>query len=393
MAELEKNKLIIIHYSEISLKKGNRGFFERSLKMNIQAALKDVPGVDPRFDFGRFLIFLQENVPIDVVVGRLKKVIGIAHFCVAQQGSPDLDELTEQVYKEFQNYEFESFRIDTRRADKKFAYNSVEINQHVGGRILHGMNKKVDLSNPELTCFIEIFNKRVYYYFEKVPSIRGLPVGSSGKVVSLLSAGIDSPVASYKMMTRGCKVIFVHFHSFPFTDKSSYYNVINLAQQLTEYQYNSRLYLTPLAKIQQAIIPNVHPKFRLILYRRMMLRIAELISQKENAKALITGDSVGQVASQTLENIAAISQAVNIPIMRPLVGMDKESIINDARKLGTFNTSIEPFDDCCSYLVPKNPETKAKLIQVLEAEQKIGNVSDLVWEAINETEKKSLSFP
>lgn len=393
MAELEKNKLIIIHYSEISLKKGNRGFFERSLKMNIQAALKDVPGVDPRFDFGRFLIFLQENVPIDVVVGRLKKVIGIAHFCVAQQGSPDLDELTEQVYKEFQNYEFESFRIDTRRADKKFAYNSVEINQHVGGRIFHGMNKKVDLSNPELTCFIEIFNKRVYYYFEKVPSIRGLPVGSSGKVVSLLSAGIDSPVASYKMMTRGCKVIFVHFHSFPFTDKSSYYNVINLAQQLTEYQYNSRLYLTPLAKIQQAIIPNVHPKFRLILYRRMMLRIAELISQKENAKALITGDSVGQVASQTLENIAAISQAVNIPIMRPLVGMDKESIINDARKLGTFNTSIEPFDDCCSYLVPKNPETKAKLIQVLEAEQKIGNVSDLVWEAINETEKKSLSFP
>jgi tRNA uracil 4-sulfurtransferase len=393
VADIEKNKLIIIHYSEISLKKGNRGFFERSLKMNILEALDDIPGVDPRFDFGRFLLHMEKNVPIDIVVERLKKVIAIAHFCVAQQGSADLDELSEQVYKEFQHYEFESFRIDTRRADKKFPHNSVEINQYVGGKVFHGMNKKVDLSNPDVTCFIEIFNKRVYYYFEKVPSIRGLPVGSSGKVVSLLSAGIDSPVASYKIMTRGCKVIFVHFHSFPFTDKASYYNAITLAQHLTEYQYKSKLYLTPLAKIQQAIIPNVHPKFRLILYRRMMLRIAEIIALKEKAKALITGDSVGQVASQTLENIAAISQAVNIPILRPLIAMDKESIIDEARALGTFNTSIEPFDDCCSYLVPKNPETRAKLEQVLEAEQNIGDIKELVWEAINETEKKTLSFP
>ena len=389
----QKNKIIIVHYSEISLKKGNRGFFEKTLKRNILDALKDVPGIDPRFDFGRFIIYMAPKSPVDLVIERMKKVIGIAHFCVGYQGSDNLEELGEEIFQEFHKYEFDSFRIDARRADKNFPYNSVEINQSVGARVFHGMNKKVDLNNPELTCFVEIFNKRVYYYFEKTAAIRGLPTGSSGKVVSLLSAGIDSPVASYKMMTRGCKVIFVHFHSFPFTDKASVYNTISLAEHLTQYQYGSHLYLVPLAKIQQAIIPNVHPKFRLIMYRRMMLRIAEKIAYKENAKALVTGDSVGQVASQTLDNIAAISQAVSIPIFRPLVGLDKEQIIAEARALGTFETSIEPFDDCCSYLVPKNPETRAKMDEVLEAEKNIGDIEALVREAIRETELKKLHFP
>lgn len=387
------DKLIIVHYSEISLKKGNRGFFERTLKKNIHEALGDVKGVEPRFDFGRFLLYMEPETPVDLVVDRLKDVIGIAHFSVARQGSDNLDELAEQVLSDIKQYQFSSFKIDTRRADKNFPYNSVEINTHVGARVVEVLGKKVDLTNPELTCTIEIFNKRVYFYFEKIAAIRGLPVGSSGKVISLLSAGIDSPVASYRMMTRGCKVAFVHFHSFPFTDKASYNNAISLANQLTRFQYNSHIYLAPLAKIQQVIIPNAHPKLRLILYRRMMLRIAEVIAKKENARALVTGDSVGQVASQTLENIAAISQAVSIPILRPLVGMDKDSIIEDARIIGTFDTSIEPFDDCCSYLVPKNPETRAKMDEVLAAEKNLGDIEKLVREAVAETEMKTLTFP
>lgn len=384
---------IIIHYSEISLKGGNRGFFERMLKLNLLHALKEFPGVQPHFDFGRFLLDLPDDVPLETVVERIKSVIGIAHFSVAYRGDKDVEVLKEQVYEGIKNYSFDSFRIKARRADKSFYLNSTQINQIVGARVVEGMKKKVDLKNPELTCHIEIFNNKVYFYFERHQGIRGLPVGSSGKVVSLLSAGIDSPVASYRMMTRGCKVIFVHFHSFPFTEKTSYYNAISLAKMLTKYQYNSHIYLIPLAQIQQAIIPNAPAKLRLILYRRMMLRLAEKVAEKEKAKALVTGDSVGQVASQTLENIAAISQAVTIPILRPLVGLDKESIIEQAREIGTFNTSIEPCEDSCSYLVPKNPETKAKLVQVLAAEEKIGDIERLAWQALKETEMVKLYFP
>ena len=346
--------------------------------MNIQDALRDIPGVDPRFDFGRFLLFMEENVPIDTVVERLKSVIGIAHFCVAQQGSPNIDELSEQVYKEIQNYDFESFRIETRRADKRFPFNSMEIDKHVGARVFHGMKKKVVLKNPDLTCFIEIFNKRVYYYFEKIPAIRGLPVGSSGKVVSLLSAGIDSPVASYRIMTRGCKVVFVHFHSFPFTDKASYYNAISLAQQLTKYQNNSHIYMSPLAKIQQAIIPNALPKYRLLLYRRMMLRIAEIISHKEKAKALITGDSVGQVASQTPENIVICRSLTDKYIISPLIGYNKDDIMRYAQMIGTYAPSTcDGTDDCCVMYLPKHPVLKGEINKAKEFMEKIDDNSEV----------------
>lgn len=363
------------------------------LKLNLLHALKDFPGVQPHFDFGRFLLDLPEDIPIDEIIDRVKSVIGIAHFSVAYRGSDDIEVLKEQVYDKIKNYSFESFRIKARRADKSFYLNSTQINEIVGARVVRSLHKKVDLKNPALTCHIEIFNNKVYFYFERHQGIRGLPVGSSGKVVSLLSAGIDSPVASYRMMTRGCKVIFVHFHSFPFTEKTSYYNAISLAKMLTKYQYRSHIYLIPLAQIQQAIIPNAPAKLRLILYRRMMLRLAEAVAQKEKAKALVTGDSVGQVASQTLENIAAISQAVTIPILRPLVGLDKESIIEQAKGIDTFKTSIEPCEDSCSYLVPKNPETKAKIAQVLAAEEKIGDIRTLTWEALKQTEMIILSYP
>lgn len=386
-------KSILIHYSEIALKKGNREFFEQSLKRNIQLALKDLPRQNLKQQFGRFLLTLSNDVEVDEIIERLKNVIGIANFSIAYAGANNINALKDQIYEKLAKLNFNTFRIKTQRSDKDYPLTSVQINRIVGERIHVGLNKAVDLTEPDLTCTIEIFNHKIFYHFNRLDGRKGLPIGSSGKVVSLLSSGIDSPVASYRMMTRGCKVILVHFHSFPFTDKSSYHNAITLATRLTRFQNTTYLYLLPLAQIQQAIIEKAAPKLRLLLYRRMMFRIAELIARKEKAKALVTGESVGQVASQTLENIAVISEVVSLPVLRPLIGMDKETIIEQAKEIGTFQTSIEPYDDCCSFLVPRNPETKATIPAVTFEESKIEDWQDLISEAIAAAELKKLEFP
>jgi thiamine biosynthesis protein ThiI len=391
--QTENNIFIIIHYSEIALKKGNRGFFEARLRESIQKALRGIPGGNVKMDFGRFILSLPSDSPVKEIIHRLKNVIGIAHFSVAHFGDSNIEILREQIYEKLEKVRFDSFKIATRRADKQYPLTSVQVNQIVGERIFTGLNKSVDLHNPELTCNIEIFNRQVFFYFDRNKGIRGLPIGSSGRVVSLLSSGIDSPVASFRMMTRGCRIIFVHFHSFPFTDKSSYHNAIKLANQLTKYQYNSRLYLVPLVKVQEAIIMQAPPKLRLILYRRMMFRIAETIARKERAKALVTGESLGQVASQTVENITAISNVVALPVLRPLIGVDKEWIIEQAKAIDTFAISTEPYDDCCSYLVPKNPETHARLDDVQAAENNIENWQELIRDAVRETELKKMEYP
>ncbi len=391
--EKSPGRVIIVHHSEIALKKGNRSFFESRLRTNIKQSLRDVPGVDVRIDFGRFLIYLEDFVDIDLVVQRLKQVIGIASFKVAFKGSSDPEILKEQVFDKVKHLQFESFRVDTRRADKQFPFKSVEVNQIVGARIHTAMKKRVDLKNAQLVVNIEIFNKQVFYAVDSYPGERGLPVGSTGKVVSMLSAGIDSPVSSFRMMKRGCQVIFVHFHSYPFTEKSSVYNAIELARKLTVYQNHSKVYIVPLGDVQKEIIIASPPKLRVVMYRRMMFRLAERIAQKEGARAIITGESLGQVASQTLENIAAISEVVDMPVLRPLIGMEKEEIIRSSRQIGLFEISIEPCADSCSYLVPQRPETKARPEQVHAAEEKMGDWQALLDRALQETEVEQLDFP
>ena len=386
-------KVIIIHHSEITLKKGNRGFFETRLRNNIRHALKDISGTRVKMDYGRFLLYYPEEADEQLVLARLKNVVGTSHLRIAHQGSSDIDKLKEHIYQTIKEKKFDSFRIDTRRADKDFPHNSVEINRMVGAHIQANTGAKVDLSDrADLTVTIEIFNKQVFYSVESVAGLRGLPIGSTGKVVSLLSAGIDSPVSSHIIMTRGCHVVFVHFHSFPFTEKTSVYNAINITELLTRYQYHSTLYIVPLAEIQRHIIAQAPTKLRIILYRRMMFRLAESIAKRERARALVTGESLGQVASQTLENIGAIADAVTLPVLRPLVGMNKDMIVKQARQLGTYEISTEPHDDCCSYLVPKNPETKAKLDEVLAAEQNL-MWPELLKESLHETEIRKLRFP
>ncbi|MBN2013268.1 tRNA 4-thiouridine(8) synthase ThiI [candidate division KSB1 bacterium] len=388
-----KNKIIIIHYSEIGLKKGNRKFFEQKLKDNILFALSDFEEKQVILDFGRVLLLMPYETLMDEIVERIRKIPGIAHFSVAKQGSTDIGILKQQIFDDVKDRQFTTFRVETKRTDKQFPMRSMDINKEVGAVIHMELNKPVDLKNAEFVVHIEIYNQKVFYYFDRTEGTRGLPVGSSGNVVSMLSSGIDSPVASYKMMCRGCRVIFVHYHSFPFTDKTSYYNALKLAEQLTQYQLRTKIYFISLADIQQAIIERAPTKLRLILYRRMMYRLAERIAAKERAKALITGESVGQVASQTLDNIAAISQAVTMPVLRPLIGMDKESIVLEAKSIGTFSTSIEPYDDCCSFLVPRNPETHAKMHEVLAAEESISNWQELIEQALMQIEMKYMVFP
>ena len=388
-------KKVIIHYSELGLKKRNRKFFEHHLKNNIQQALADLslPADSLKIDFGRFILNLPENAPLATINARLREIIGIAHFNIAFNGNPDVHLLKEQILKKLEQEDFNTFCIDTRRADKQFPFTSVEVNQIVGEHIHRALNKSVQLKDPDLRCIIEIYNQKVFFSYQRMPGLRGLPVRSSGKVVSLLSAGIDSPVASFRMMTRGCQVVPVHFHSFPFTDKRSYYNAIELTRQLTRFQYQTRLYLVPLVRLQEAIIAHAPAKWRLLLYRRMMFRIAERIALKEKAKALITGESLGQVASQTLENIAAVSAVATLPVLRPLIGLDKETIIQQAKTIGTFRTSTEPFDDCCSLLVPPNPETKASASTLENTENNIENWTALLEEALEKTEVKKFHFP
>ena len=392
-AALCETKFIIIHYNEIGIKKGNRGFFERQLRINIQWALADQSYGHVIVDFGRFRLTLREDSDIAVILARLKDVMGIAHFSLAYLGPDDLTELTEEIFEKVRNVPFESFCIRTRRVDKKYPHHSIDINRIVGERIFEALKRPVKLKNPEMVVHINIYNRKVIYYFERTKGLGGLPVGSSGKVVCLLSSGIDSPVAAYRMMFRGCKVIFVHFHSYPFTSKESYYNAEVLARKLTRYQNSTYLYLAPLAQLQEAIIMTAPAKYRLLLYRRMMFRLAERVAMKEKAKAIITGESLGQVASQTLENIAATADVVSMPVLRPLIGRDKESIIAEARIIDTFQTSIEPYEDCCSYLLPDKPATRAKSEDLQAIEVLIENMEQLLHDALKNTEMKRFKYP
>jgi thiamine biosynthesis protein ThiI len=280
---------------------------------------------------------------------------------------------------------FASFRVDTRRGQKTFPHTSVEINQRVGAYIKDKSGARVDLEKAERTCWIEISEHYALMYTERQRGPGGLPAGTSGKVIVLLSGGIDSPVAAWKMIKRGCRAVFVHFHSFPYTNKESQEKAKQIAARLAEYQFRSKLYLIPFAEVQRHIMVDTPIETRVILYRRYMMRLAEQIANRERVRVLVTGDSVGQVASQTIENIDVISRAVPMPILRPLVGDDKVDIVDLARHIGTYDISIQPDQDCCSLFVPKHPETKAGIQQVEESEKRL-EVAEAMKQALDSAE-------
>lgn len=367
------HRFVVVHYHEIGLKRGNRDYFENQLCANIRKALAtlEVPATEVRRVSGRILVQLPDSTDMMKARTALGRVFGIAYFAEAWNSSQSLEDMDRNAWDLMRQRPFESFRIDTRRGEKSFPHTSVEINQHVGAYVKEKSGARVDLENAERTCWIEISEKYALMYTERQRGPGGLPAGTSGKVAVLLSGGIDSPVAAWKMIKRGCRALFVHFHSFPYTNKESQEKAKQLAERLSDYQFGAKLYLVPFSEVQRHIMVDTPLETRVILYRRYMMRLAEEIARKERVRVLVTGDSVGQVASQTIENIDVISRAVTMPILRPLVGEDKVEIVDLARRVGTYDISIQPDQDCCSLFVPKHPETKANLRQVEESEKRL----------------------
>jgi tRNA uracil 4-sulfurtransferase len=383
---------VLIRYHEIALKKGNRQYFTELLKRNLLAAVKDLGAKEIRSLPARLLLSFKHDIDLAIVVQRVGTVFGVANFSLVERTARDIDALRSRILESINGTHFSSFRIETQRGDKTFPLTSPEINRQLGAAVKEKSGARVDLMNAEFTVTVEILPRDAFFGFNKIPGAGGLPVGASGRLVSLISGGIDSPVAAYRMMQRGCRLIFVHFHSAPYLDNTSQKKVRQLITTLTRHQFLSRLYLVPFGEIQRQIVASVARPLRVILYRRMMLRIGEAIARKEKAKALVTGESLGQVASQTLDNMVVVQQAARLPILRPLVGMDKQEIIDQARRIGTFEISSIPDQDCCQLFVPKHPATKARFADVEEDELKFA-VDELVRYGLENATEEEFSFP
>ena len=362
-------RYIIVHYQEIALKGKNRHIFVNKLISNIRYATQGLGVRQVREHGGRIVIDLSPDAPEGLLKDRISRVFGIANFSFGYKTSNNVDILKEAVLSHIKDNTFQSFRITTKRGYKEYPLTSMDIDRIVGAHIREATGAKVDLTHPELNIFIEILLKDAFFYTGKIPGQGGLPVGTSGKVVCLLSGGIDSPVAAFRMMKRGCSVLFVHFHSYPYQSKVSQEKVEDIMEILEQYQRKSRLYLMPFGDIQKEIVLNAPAKYRVVLYRRMMLRITEAIAKKDKASALITGDSLGQVSSQTLENITTIENAATLPVLRPLIGMDKSEIMDQARRIGTYDISIIPDQDCCQLFIPKNPAIRTTIEEIEKVEQ------------------------
>jgi len=383
---------VLIRYHEIALKKGNRPYFTELLKRNLLAAVRDLGVKEIRTLPARLLVTFKSDIDTQIAIQRIRTVFGVANFSPVERTARDIEVLRTRILKSLNGIHFASFRVDTQRGDKTFSLTSPEINRQLGAAVKEKSGARVDLSHPEFTVTVEILPQDAFFAFDKIPGAGGLPVGASGRVVSLISGGIDSPVAAYRMMQRGCRLIFVHFHSTPYLDKTSQEKVRQLVTTLTRHQFLSRLYLVPFGEIQRQIVAAVSRPLRVVLYRRMMLRIAEGIGRKERAKALVTGESLAQVASQTLDNMSVIQQAASLLILRPLVGMDKQEIIDQARRIGTFEISSIPDQDCCQLFVPKHPATKATPREVEEAESRF-DVTQLARFGLENATREEFSFP
>ncbi len=383
---------VLIRYHEIALKKGNRSYFTELLKRNLLAVVNDLGAKEIRSLPARLLLTFKNDVPAATLIERMRTVFGVANFSIVERTSRDVDVLRSRILDSLNGTHFESFRIETQRGDKTFPLTSPEINRRLGAAVKEQCGARVDLENAAFTITVEILPQDAFFGFNKISGAGGLPVGASGRVLALISGGIDSPVAAYRMMQRGCRLIFIHFHSAPFQDKTSQEKVRELLKVLTRHQFTSRLFLVPFGEIQRQIVASVARPLRVILYRRMMLRIAEAVARKERAKALVTGESLGQVASQTLDNMAVIEQAARLPILRPLVGMDKQEIIDQARRIGTFEISSIPDQDCCQLFVPKHPATKARVADV-EADEARFDVKELLRYGIDNALAEEFSFP
>jgi len=370
--------VIVIHYHELWLKGRNRNFFIGKFLLALRRSLAQFPVEHIRRPGDRLVIELAEGAPVREVVARLERVLGIAYFAVARPvargSSDDMEALCREAWAEIEPLQFSNFAVRAKRSDKTFPVRVGEIEQRVGRYLLDhlraaGRDVRVQLDDPELTCRIEITPGPMLVYARKIPGVGGLPANTAGRMTCLLSGGFDSAVAAYKMMRRGAHLSFVHFWGGGARPGESSVHVARaLVERLVPYQLTAKLHLVPFEPIQREILHKAPEQYRLLLYRRMMLRIAERIARRDHALAIVAGDSLGQVASQTLKNMVAVGAASPMPVFRPLAGDDKQEILKLARRIGTYEVSAEPFHDCCPMFLPRSPALHASAAELDQAE-------------------------
>lgn len=383
-------KCIIVRYCEIHLKGKNRGYFEKLLQTNIQNALS---GISHKLKVmhSRYLIENYNEDEYNLIVEKLKKVAGVHTISPAMVVDSDYGAIKEVAF-ELCKDRSGTFKVETNRADKTFPLDSMSVSRNLGGDIIENFpNLKVDVKNPSFVVNVDIREDgKTFVYNEIIRCLSGMPVGSAGRGLLLISGGIDSPVAGYLTCKRGMKVDCLHFHSFPYTGEAAKQKVIDLTKRIGDFNGGINLYIVSFTHIQEAIHKNCPEEFMITLMRRFMMRIAERLAKRLGDQAIITGESLGQVASQTIESITSSNSVVeNLPVLRPLIMFDKLDIIEISKKIDTYDISVLPYEDCCTVFLPKFPAIKPNLEKVIQAESRL-NVEELIAEALDNIERISL---
>ena len=387
--------ILIVKYGEIGVKGKNRYIFENKLIKNVKNILKPIGKFNVYKEYGRIYVDL-DGYDYEEVVEEVKKVFGIVGVCPAVRAEKDynlLKELALKMLEEKIEQGYKSFKVDSRRGDKDFKLTSQEMSLDIGGYLVSQVKDKiaVDVRNPEVKIHCELRQNHVMVYSDTIPGYGGLPLGTNGRAMSLLSGGINSPVASWMVAKRGMELECIHFHSYPFTSEKSQEKVRDLAQILAKYCGRVRLHKVNMLEIQKSIGLNCKDEEMTIISRRFMMRIAERVAESRHCDALVTGESIGQVASQTIQGLTCTNASVKMPVFRPLIAMDKTEIIEVAQKIGTFETSILPEEDCCTVFSPKKPVTKPKLDRIEKSENKL-DVEKLIQDAIDNIEVEDIEF-
>ena len=381
-------KVVLIKYGELTTKKDNRNFFINSLKKNIFSKLSNFE-FDIIDDYYRMFI-IPKNDDIEDIVIKLQDIFGIHAISIAYSSEDtDVENIKNMSLNIMNEVDGKTFKVVTNRSNKGYPIKSMEMNNIIGAHILKNTEFKVDVHNPDVYLYVEIRRDAVYIYNEDIPGLGGYPVGTLGRGLLMLSGGIDSPVAGYQMIKRGVQMYYLYFESRPHTSLEARNKVIRLARKLERYNSNGKLMVVNFTKIQEAIYKNLDPSYLITIMRRMMYRIAERVAKRNNCLAIVNGESVGQVASQTLSSILSVNDVTNYPILRPLCSFDKLDIIEISKKIDTYEISIEPYEDCCTVFVPRHPVINPNLKHIYEEESKY-DFEELLNEAVKTVEIVSL---
>ena len=373
---MNKRNTLIVRCGEVALKGLNKPYFEKMLVDRIKKVLKEFENVEVKRLEGLIFVRADKSHDIDKIIGIISKVFGVASISPAVESESDMDKIAETavafMLELIERKGIKTFKVEAKRADKNFPVKSPDIARQIGAKVLIGCKVlSVDVHNPDALLFVDLRKDKTYIFEQKVSGFGGLPLGTNGKGLVLLSGGIDSPVAAWMMAKRGMLIEAMHFHSYPYTSERAQEKVEDLAKIIAGYTGNFRMHSINLLPIQEAIVENCPEEETTILVRRFMMRIAEIVAIERNCMMLITGENLGQVASQTAEALVVTDAVVKMPVMRPLIAMDKVDIMDKAREIGTFETSIKPYEDCCTVFLPKHPSTKPRLERILESESKL----------------------